>query len=1031
MFKQFWRLTVVLLAGCGLLWLAQLPTLPTAAAQTLPDLPNPQYRVTETAEGVLIEWEALAGDGSAENVSAVGDVLAAGDVSAAMDDVLQEMPIVEFNGYQLPMELVTIVLPGDAEPRVRMLTQESTPWRGTPAEADPLEPPVLTEDEATDPEAEEADEVIDDVTDDLIIVDDALRPLDPTVPSLPTAPLFLLREGRMRGVRVAVAALSPVYQEGEVIHAAHKVSALLVDAKLLSASATLSAEQVVRAAGVDTPSAPVGEVAPPSEIAGKSAVKLFVEQPGMQRVSGSALLAAGLSAEQSLASLHLRLDDQPIALQVINGDGRLDAASELRFYAPPSADSAGVGDRWNATRVYWLTTEPIDGEPGDGPRMATRSALPSIAPVRSTAVERGVWEDNRLYESAAPGVDGDHWFALKLNADGGSVEDYTATLPIQHRLSPATSPAETATFTFTGMARTLSSHQLQVTSGGESWLVEWSNNKFYEAYQHTITSTVSVRQLDLELLANGRVSDIRVDKLYWQQPVSLNFSGQGAAFSGVAGPWNYALRNVPADFALYDVTDPLAPQLLETSSLVNGGLSFSEEEEARDYVLVDGGTLQTPTLSRHQPISLGPNQGAHALYIAPTNFHDELAPLVAQREAQGYRTLVVDVQDAYDAWSGGQVDPEAIRSLLRYAVANWQPAPISAVLVGDSTTDPLNYTGSRNGTENANLVPAYLAEVDDYIGETACENCYAQLDGDSPLDAEADPGFLIDMWVGRFSVQNEEQLAAVVDKILHYETAEINPYADTWRQTSLFVADNSVQANGALDVAGDFTASFNRVIEGDPARNLPPTQNPNVRSQRVYYDPSPTSNKPSWHVPDGVTTRLRVIEAMKAGAGFIAYNGHGNHFQWGTTDRTLEKPYLFGTNDIFELQNIDRLPIIAELTCYTGQFTRVSTSGTTIDERFQRHPDGGAVAVWGSAGLTVAYGHDALLQGFHQRLRQAPPMTARLGELTEAGYLELFARGRCCQSSRRVYLLFGDPLTPARLWAPDRTYLPLVNGATE
>ena len=1019
MSKQFRRLTVVLLAGCGLLWLAQLPTLPTAAAQTLPDLSNPQYRVTETAEGVLIEWEALA----TGNVSAAGDVLAAGDVSAAMDDVLQEMPIVEFNGYQLPMQLVTIVLPGDAEPRVRMLTQESTPWRGTPAEADPPEPPVLTE--ATDPEAEEADAVIDDVTDDLIVIDDALRPLDPTVPSLPTTPLFLLREGRMRGVRVAVAALSPVYQEGEAIQAAHKVSALLVDAKLLSASATLSVEEVVQAAGVDTPSAPVDEVAPPSEIASKSAVKLFVEQPGMQRVSGSALLAADLSTGQPLASLHLWLNQQPVALQVIDGDGRLDAASELRFYAPPSADSAGVGDRWNATRVYWLTAEP-----GDGPRMATRSALPSIAPVRSTAVERGVWEDNRLYESAAPGVDGDHWFALKLNADGGSVEDYTATLPVQHRLSPATSPAETATFTLTGMARTLSSHQLQVTSSGESWLVEWSNNKFYEAYQHTITSTVSVRQLDLELLANGRVSDIRVDKLHWQQPVSLNFSGQGANFSGVAGAWNYALRNVPADSTLYDVTDPLTPQLLETLSLVNGGLNFSEEEEARDYALVDAATLQTPALSRHKPVRFTPNQGAHALYIAPANFHDELAPLVAHREAQGYRTLVVDVQDAYDAWSGGQVDPEAIRSLLRYAVANWSPAPISAVLVGDSTYDPLDYLGLRNGAENANVLPAYLANVDDWIGQTACENCYAQLDGDSPLDAEADPGFLIDIWVGRFSVQDEAQIATVVDKILHYETAATN-LDDTWRQTSLYVADNSIQANGALDVAGDFTTSFNRVIEGDPARSLPPTQNPNVNSRRVYYDPSPVSEKPPWHVPDGVTTRLRVIEAMKAGAGFIAYNGHGNHFQWGTTDRTLEQPYLFGTNDIFELQNMDRLPIIAELTCYTGQFTRPSASGTTIDERFQRHPDGGAVAVWASAGLTVAYGHDALLQGFQRELWNSPPMTARLGELTEAGYLELFTRGRCCQSSRYVYLLFGDPLTPARLLAPDRTFLPLIGGGTE
>ncbi|MEZ4664283.1 MAG: hypothetical protein R2911_42675 [Caldilineaceae bacterium] len=53
-----------------------------------------------------------------------------------------------------------------------------------------------------------------------------------------------------------------------------------------------------------------------------------------------------------------------------------------------------------------------------------------------------------------------------------------------------------------------------------------------------------------------------------------------------------------------------------------------------------------------------------------------------------------------------------------------------------------------------------------------------------------------------------------------------------------------------------------------------------------------------------------------------------------------------------------------------------------MDERLQRYHDGAAVAVWGAAGLGVAYGHDALLQGFHERLWSAPVF--RLGELVES-----------------------------------------------
>ena len=69
------------------------------------------------------------------------------------------------------------------------------------------------------------------------------------------------------------------------------------------------------------------------------------------------------------------------------------------------------------------------------------------------------------------------------------------------------------------------------------------------------------------------------------------------------------------------------------------------------------------------------------------------------------------------------------------------------------------------------------------------------------------------------------------------------------------------------------------------------------------------------------------------------------------------------------------------------------------------------MAVWGGAGLAVAHGHDRLQQGFHQALWNAPSGSARLGELVEAGYFNLWERGGCCQDVRFSYLLLGDPLT--------------------
>lgn len=72
-----------------------------------------------------------------------------------------------------------------------------------------------------------------------------------------------------------------------------------------------------------------------------------------------------------------------------------------------------------------------------------------------------------------------------------------------------------------------------------------------------------------------------------------------------------------------------------------------------------------------------------------------------------------------DVWSFGQVDPAAIRRCMQHAAATWPRAPEALILVGDGTSDPHNYVG-RN---NANHIPSYLALVDPWLGETACEPC--------------------------------------------------------------------------------------------------------------------------------------------------------------------------------------------------------------------------------------------------------------------------------------------------------------------
>jgi hypothetical protein len=698
------------------------------------------------------------------------------------------------------------------------------------------------------------------------------------------------------------------------------------------------------------------------------------------------LAAAGLDLSKlDPAKIHVRHGSVEVALELrLGGDNKLDPADELRFYAQPP------GDRWNAADTYWLTIETTAGR-----RMIVRSGLPRVAPVSATAFEHGVWHHNQLYDSLLPGVDGDHWFAVDLKT-GPAAPAMTANLTLTPTLPLA---AGTTTLTVTGSAYTPGAHALQVRLGTATKLATWSGLGDWRRRYSFNSSSTSVQ---LALLPGTAPDGVELDSIVWERPVTLSFGGQGAAFAGRAGTWRYQLGGTPADRAFYDITQPDAPALLTIPA--GASTQLQDGPTPHSYLLAGPSTLHTPLVHAHAPANLGVPRSADAIYITPAAFRSALAPLVARRQAQGHKVAVIDVQTIYDAWSFGQVAPEAIRAFLRYAAATWPRPPAAVTLVGDGTADPLNYTG-RN---NSNIIPPYLAVVDPWVGETACETCYAQLDGDDPL-SDALP----DLALGRLPVKSVSETQALVAKIVGYETATGGM---DWRSRALFVADNYRDAQGGFDSAGDFAS-----LADQSAASLPA----GVDVRRLYYDPSPSHVGVPWREPDASAAHIRTLELLNAGAGLVTYVGHSHQWQWAVTDPSAQLSWLLELYDADDLTNAERLPILLELTCLTSAFQTPAFSGTTIDERLLL-ARGGAVAIWGPTGLGVGHGHDALAHGFNAALWSAPPMAAAVGNLTIAGYRDLFTNGTCCQDALRTFALLGDPLTPARVRPAQRGYLPIA-----
>ena len=126
------------------------------------------------------------------------------------------------------------------------------------------------------------------------------------------------------------------------------------------------------------------------------------------------------------------------------------------------------------------------------------------------------------------------------------------------------------------------------------------------------------------------------------------------------------------------------------------------------------------------------------------------------------------MQDIYDEFSGGLVDPAAIRNFLKHAAEHWDPAPFFVVLLGDGTYDYKNNSGSSPG----NWIPPYQDRDSTY------DEWFVRVAGDDPLP---------DMAIGRLTVQTQAEADLVVDKVIAYDR---RPEAGLWQSRVLLIADD-------------------------------------------------------------------------------------------------------------------------------------------------------------------------------------------------------------------------------------------------
>ncbi len=682
---------------------------------------------------------------------------------------------------------------------------------------------------------------------------------------------------------------------------------------------------------------------------GASAVRVLVESSGLHRLTYEALAAAGFDwsgVPSSSLALFDRQGAVPIA--VVPAVGAFGPGVAIEFFGE------ATNSLYNRFNHYTLRNDQ------DGAIVAEDGKLPFGTPTTTYRETTRIELDSK-YSFGSP--NGDPWYDTWVQAISGAT---TLSRPIVvEDLVPGEGPA-TLDLDLWGVTYwpAAPDHRVKARINGVELLDEvfdghttWQASVDFDADILDIGGNATL-QLELPRDLPGVAYDIvAVDSYHLSYPRRLTTR------SGSPGRFDFSHEGADAYLVDGFATDDLVvyrrggggsvSRLSGATVAWNGSsyqVSFPGSGPAEYFVAARSEMYQPGFAPVPDAVDLGAGPAKY-LVISHPSFIAGVQPLVDYRTSQGYSADVVDVEAIYETYSNGMVDPEAIRAYIAEAVANRATGYV--LLVGGDSYDYRD----RLGYGSLSFVPTIYTATDELITHTPSDPLFGDLDGDGTAEIP----------VGRLPVRTDAELAAVIDKVIEFESKD---YGRT-----LLAATDKYDINQGVS----FKNLSDQMLQ------------PLAATWTITHADVETI---------GIEAAKQAVKnALNQGQAYAQYFGHSSQTLW-SFDR------LFQVSDVPALTNSGRPSLVAQWGCWNNYF--VDPAVTALGSALLTAEDRGAAAALGASTWTTTAG-DLALGNYFLPLVTQPGRTVGDVLVASKRSLALAAPGQHL-GVQRGWTLLGDPL---------------------